>query len=100
MSTLQKDRMLQLRGENLYDRDGDKIGTVEEIYLDAESGAPEWALVSTGLFGGKGTFVPGADATGADGGLRVAFDKAAVKDAPAIDPDGQLSRSEEAELYR
>ena len=100
MSTLQKDRILQLRGDTLYDRDGDKIGTVEEIYLDADSGAPEWALVSTGLFGGKSTFVPVAEATEADGDLRVPFDKATVKDAPKMDPDGQLSRTEEAELYR
>jgi uncharacterized protein (TIGR02271 family) len=100
MSTLQKDRILQLRGDTLYDRDGDKIGSVEEIYLDADTGEPEWALVSTGLFGGKSTFVPVAEATEADGDLRVPFDKATVKDAPKMDPDGQLSRSEEAELYR
>jgi sporulation protein YlmC with PRC-barrel domain len=100
MSSLQKDRILQLRGETLYDRDGEKIGTVDEIYLDADSGAPEWALVSTGLFGTKRTFVPVSDATESDGGLRVPFDKATLKDAPTIEPDGQLSRSEEAELYR
>jgi uncharacterized protein (TIGR02271 family) len=100
MSTLQKDRILQLRGETLYDRDGDKIGTVDEIYLDADTGQPEWALVSTGLFGGKSTFVPVAEATEADGDLRVPFDKATVKDAPKMDPDGQLSHSEETELYR
>ena len=28
------------------------------------------------------------------------FDKATVKDAPNVDPDGQLSQREEAELYR
>jgi uncharacterized protein (TIGR02271 family) len=100
MATLQKDRILQLRGETLYDRDGDKLGTVEEIYLDADSGQPEWALVSTGLFGGKSTFVPIGEATEADGDLRVPFDKATVKDAPKMDPDGELSRREEAELYR
>jgi uncharacterized protein (TIGR02271 family) len=100
MATMQNDRILQLRGEQLYDRDGDKIGTVDEIYLDAETGAPEWALVSTGLFGGKSTFVPVREANEAGGTLRVPFDKATVKDAPRIDPDGQLSRSEEAELYR
>jgi uncharacterized protein (TIGR02271 family) len=100
MDTMQNERILQLRGEQLYDRDGDKIGTVEEIYLDAETGAPEWALVSTGMFGGKSTFVPIREATEAGGTLRVPFDKATVKDAPRIEPDGQLSRSEEAELYR
>jgi uncharacterized protein (TIGR02271 family) len=100
MSTMQKDRILQLRGEQLYDREGDKIGTVEEIYLDADTGAPEWALVGTGLFGNKSTFVPVREAIESGGELRVPYDKATVKNAPRIDPDGQLSRAEEDELYR
>ena len=37
MATIQKDRILQFRGQDLYDRDGDKIGSIEEIYLDAET---------------------------------------------------------------
>ena len=100
MATIQKDRILQLRGENLCDRDGGKIGSVEEIYLDAETGAPEWALVNTGLFGTKSSFVPLRDASESDGMLRVPYDKATVKDAPKMEPDGQLSRREEDELYR
>jgi uncharacterized protein (TIGR02271 family) len=100
MANLQKDRLLQFRGQNVFDADGDKIGKVEEIYLDAETNEPEWALVNTGLFGTKSTFVPLRDATEADGELRVRFDKATVKDAPRIDTDGQLSQREEGELYR
>jgi uncharacterized protein (TIGR02271 family) len=100
MATLQKDRILQFRGQDLCDRDGDKIGSIDEIYLDAETDEPEWALVNTGLFGAKSTFVPLRDASEADGTLSVPFEKATVKDAPKIDPDGQLSQREEAELYR
>jgi uncharacterized protein (TIGR02271 family) len=100
MGTIEKDRLLQLRGEDLATRDGDKIGSIEEIYLDAETDQPEWALVNTGLFGTKSTFVPLRDATESDGTLRVPFDKETVKDAPKIDPDGELSRREESELYR
>ena len=100
MATIQKDRILQLRGEDLYDREGDKIGSVEEIYLDADSGEPEWALISAGLFGGKHAFVPLRDASEVDGSLRVPFDKATVKDAPKFDADGELSQQEETELYR
>jgi uncharacterized protein (TIGR02271 family) len=100
MGTLHKDRILQFRGETLCDSAGDKIGTVEEIYLDAETDAPEWALVNTGMFGGKSTFVPLRDASETDGALRVPFDKATVKDAPKLEPNGQLSQREEGELYR
>ena len=31
--------------------DGREIGGVGEIYLDDETGAPEWVTVATGLFG-------------------------------------------------
>src|SRR5215218_4133035 len=99
MSTLQKEDLLQKRGQDIYDRSGDKLGSLEEIYLDAETGAPEWALVNTGLFGTKSTFVPLRDATDDGGSLRVPYEKAQVKDAPKVDPDGELSQQQEAELY-
>src|SRR5918995_907549 len=79
---LQRDRILEFRGQNLVDADGDKVGSIEEIYLDAETNAPEWALVNTGLFGTKSTFVPLREATDDGGTLRVPYDKAKVKDAP------------------
>ena len=100
MATIQKDRILQYRGQDLRDRDGDKIGSIEEIYLDTQTGEPEWALVHTGLFGSKQTFVPLRDASEGDEGLQVPFEKAQVKDAPKMDPDGQLSQREESDLYR
>ena len=100
MTTLQKDALLSKRGQDLYDRDGAKIGTIEEIYLDAQTGEPEWALVNTGLFGTKSSFVPLQEA-GDDGGtLRVPYEKSQVKDAPAMEPDNELSQQEESALYR
>jgi uncharacterized protein (TIGR02271 family) len=97
---LNKDEVLSWRGRDLADSAGSKIGRIEEIYLDAETDAPEWALVHTGLFGTKQTFVPirGASATG--DAMQVPYDKAKVKDAPKVDADGQLSQSEESSLYR
>ena len=97
---LQKDQILGHRGQPLHDRDGDKIGAIEEIYLDTATDQPEWALVNTGLFGKKRTFVPIGEATERDGALVVPFGKATVKDAPGIDANGQLTKREEAELYR
>jgi uncharacterized protein (TIGR02271 family) len=88
------------RGHDIVDRDGDKIGKLEEIYLDDETGKPEWALVKTGMFGGRGTFVPLAQASPSGDELSVPYEKSHVKDAPNIDPDGRLSQEEEAELFR
>jgi uncharacterized protein (TIGR02271 family) len=88
------------RGRTVVDRDGDKIGTLDEIYLDRESNEPEWALVHTGLLGTKSSFVPLQGAAPAGEDVRVAYEKDQVKDAPSIEADGQLSHQEESQLYR
>jgi uncharacterized protein (TIGR02271 family) len=88
------------QGRTLVDRDGSRIGTIDAIYLDDQTGQPEWALVNTGLFGTKTTFVPLAQATQTDENVRVPYDKQLVKDAPRIDPDGHLSEAEERQLWR
>src|SRR5919205_2458430 len=77
------------RGRTVVDRDGEKIGKLDEIYLDRQTNTPEWALVNTGLFGSKSSFVPlkGAAPSGED--VRVAYAKDQVKDAPSIDTDGE-----------
>jgi len=91
---------LDWHGRTVVDRDGDKIGSVEEIYLDDPTGAPEWLLVKTGLFGTKSTFIPMRDAQPeGDDGVRVPFEKAQVKDAPSIDADQELSQAQEQEIY-
>jgi uncharacterized protein (TIGR02271 family) len=81
-----QDRIGSLYGRDVYDRDGNKIGSIGQIYAD-HSGQPSWASVHTGLFGMKETLVPlhGAGMQGDD--VRVAYDKATVKDAPNIDKD-------------
>jgi uncharacterized protein (TIGR02271 family) len=88
-------------GTNAVDSDGDKLGKVGQVYLDDQTGNPEWATISTGLFGTKETFVPLSDASVSGDTLRVPYDKAKVKDAPRVDADqGHLSPAEEEELYR
>jgi uncharacterized protein (TIGR02271 family) len=94
------DEVLTWRGRDLQGSDGEKLGTIEENYLDAETREPEWALVTTGMFGTKQSFVPLRNASASGDGVTVPFEKSTVKDAPKIDPDGQLSEHEEAELYR
>jgi uncharacterized protein (TIGR02271 family) len=98
--TQQTQDVLALRGLDLIGRDEEKLGTIEEIYLDTDTGRPEWALVTTGLFGSKQSFVPIGGARHEGDRVSVAFDKATVKDAPKVDPDGQLSEREEQALYR
>src|SRR3954447_4969785 len=78
---------------------GDKVGTVTDVYVDNETGQPDWLAVSTGLFGTKVSFVPidGARRDGED--VVVAHDKDMIKGAPRTDADGALSIEEEQALY-
>ncbi len=87
------------RGRQVVGPDGEKVGKLEDIYLDRQSGEPEWAAVSTGLFGTRVSFVPLEGASSAGDEIRVNYDKATVKDAPNVDPDGELSPEEERRLY-
>jgi PRC-barrel domain len=88
------------RGMTMVDAGGDRIGTIDDIYLDRQTGAPEWASVKTGLFGLKSSFVPIAAAEAEDENrVSVPFQKDQVKNAPKVDADGELSADEERRLY-
>ena len=88
------------QGRTLLDRDGSRIGTIDAIYLDDRTGQPEWALVNTGLFGTKASFVPLAQAFQSDNDVLVPYDKQLVRDAPRVDVDQRLSEAEEQQLWR
>jgi uncharacterized protein (TIGR02271 family) len=87
------------QGRTLVGSDGEKIGKVDEIYLDDLSGKPEWATVKAGLFGSKSNFVPLAGATTSGEDVTVQVTKDQVKDAPGVEADGELSQAEEANLF-
>jgi uncharacterized protein (TIGR02271 family) len=87
-------------GANAYDRDGDKIGKINQVYLDDNTGRPLWASVHTGLFGTSETFVPLEDAEWEGDGLRVGYEKAFVKDAPRIEAEGAITPDEQDRLFR
>jgi uncharacterized protein (TIGR02271 family) len=87
------------RGRDAIDSNGDKIGAIDEIYEDTETGKPEWLAVKTGLFGSKVTFIPLAEASESGDSIRVPYTKAQVKDAPNADADNGLSQEEERRLY-
>jgi sporulation protein YlmC with PRC-barrel domain len=71
-------------GRVMVDRDGNRLGEVTDIYLDRETDRPEWAVVRTGLFGLRSSFVPLAEASEVDDQIQVPHARALVKDAPNI----------------
>lgn len=93
------DQIDRLVGSTAY-AEGEKLGMVGQLFLDDQSGQPEWVTVRTGLFGKNESFVPLALAELRDDALHVPYDKATVKNAPNIDPGRQhIPEEEEARLY-
>src|SRR3954447_24731974 len=87
-------------GTTAYSADGDKIGKVGQLFLDDQTGRPEFVTVNTGLFGTNETFIPVSDATFNGDRLTLPFGKDQVKDAPNVDAEGgHLDQSEERRLY-
>ncbi|HSH17917.1 MAG TPA: PRC and DUF2382 domain-containing protein [Candidatus Saccharimonadales bacterium] len=90
------------RGKTVLDRDGNKIGSLGEIYVDDRSGEPAFATVKTGLFGTKQSFIPLSIAQVPEDdkdAIRVDAPADQVKNAPQIDVDELLNPEEERTLY-
>ncbi|HEX8134763.1 MAG TPA: PRC-barrel domain-containing protein, partial [Actinomycetes bacterium] len=87
------------RGLMLVANGDEPVGRIDAVYLDRTTRKPEWVLVNTGLFGASRTFVPLADATKLGDTVRVPHDPRVVREAPRLDPDVDLSESDEARLY-
>jgi len=87
-------------GKMLIDRDGEKIGKLQDVYVDVETDEPQFGTVKEGLIGRHLTFVPlGGIKVGPDD-LRVAVAEQQVKDAPNIEQHGEeLSQADESALY-
>ena len=80
------------------DAEGNRIGKISQMYLDEQTGKPQWVLVETGLFGTRQSFAPFRGSK-LDGELVVlAVSKDQVKDAPNIDSDQKFSDSEQEAL--
>ena len=79
-------------GRTMVDRDGDRIGRIDAIYLDDQTGQPEWALVNTGLFGTKSTFVPLAQAKPSGDTVQVPYDKQRSRTRPIWTPTATCRR--------
>ncbi|WP_193318044.1 MULTISPECIES: PRC-barrel domain-containing protein [Streptomyces] len=88
-----------LIGRKAFDRHGDKIGTVDEVYLDDATGVPEWAAVRTGLFT-RDAFVPLEPSELVGNALRVPFDRSLIRRAPDLGVGRHLSPEQELQLYR
>src|SRR4029450_12911150 len=88
------------QGRTMVDPAGDKLGTIDAIYIDDETGQPEGATGASGLFTAKTAFVPLAQAQDTGDSVQVPYDKQQVKNAPTMRAEGQVSQGDEAGGYR
>jgi len=89
------------RGHDVVDTDGHKIGELEAIYVDTGTDLPSFGTVKVGMMGRhRLVFVPLDRATVGPGWLKVVFGKKQVKDAPAIETDGELVADDEEAVFK
>jgi hypothetical protein len=86
-------------GSTAYDRDGDRLGKVGQVYVDSTSGRPMWASIHTGLFGLDESLVPLNDATWDGDELRVPYEKDLITDAPRIESHREIEAQEQQRLW-
>ncbi|MDR7301457.1 PRC-barrel domain-containing protein [Haloactinomyces albus] len=93
-------RAQELIGNDVYGRDGDKLGRVGHVYVDDATHHPEWVTVRTGLFGMRESFVPLAGASTHEHRIDLDVSGERVKEAPRVEAEhGHLSEQEGRDLY-
>lgn len=97
----EKDKLTtEWTGHDLYDLDGDKIGTVEDVIYGDATGGLKWLVVETGLLGLKKIMVPAGEVRRSDDRLSVPHTKERVKAAPKVDDEQALTQADESKLCR
>jgi sporulation protein YlmC with PRC-barrel domain len=94
-----KDQINRVKDSDVYGENGEKIGSVGEVYLDDETGQPQWFTIKTGLFGMNESVVPTDRVTILEDRITVPFTKDQVKDAPNFDPSDNLTSAQERQIY-
>ncbi len=84
----------------LVDRDGEKIGKLQDVYVDVETDEPQFATVKEGFIARHLTLCAAGRGHGGSDGLRVPVTKDQIKAAPNIEQHGEeLSQADESALY-
>jgi sporulation protein YlmC with PRC-barrel domain len=98
MRTMTAADVERLQGLEVVDAKGDKLGKLEDVYHDIDTGQPEWLGVGTGFLHNKRRVVPAATAELAGDEVRVPYEKGMVKDSPDVDGE-EIPPDQERELF-
>ncbi|MBG6179641.1 PRC-barrel domain-containing protein [Arthrobacter sp. CAN_A1] len=81
-----------------WDADGEKLGEVSQVHLDARTGEPTFVTVALGLFNTREHFIPFGGARLDGGDLHVAYTKNKITDAPDLTAESELTDEQAAAL--
>src|SRR4028119_843719 len=89
----------QYAGYTVYDQADQKIGKVDDLFLD-ENDQPEYIGVKMGFLGTSSTLIPMELATTdeSSGSITVSSDKETAKNGPAFDDDREITPDYENEV--
>ena len=93
-------RIEDLANATAYDVNGDKVGSVQDVYVNDTTGQPDFITVNHGLFGTGSSIVPLRGHSLRNGELHLAFPKDRIEDAPDLDDNGHLTTNDQDALYR
>ncbi|MGI8939624.1 MAG: PRC-barrel domain-containing protein [Iamia sp.] len=88
------------KGLDVVDRDGEKVGKLEETYSELGQRDPVIGAVKTGRLTHKVHLVPLTDATVGRDHIRVPLSEDEVDAAPTVGASGQMTREEETAFLR
>ena len=98
--TFPAENIRQWRGQDVVDLAEQKVGTLEAVYFDTSTDEAAFASVKVGMMGRhRLVFVPLTGAVVSPSWVKVTADKKLIKDAPAIDTDGELTSEQEPKLF-
>src|SRR5918994_1348276 len=91
----------QYAGYEVYDHSGEKIGKVDDLFVD-EADRPEYIGVKVGFLGTRSTLIPWEVVSSTDDegkAITVATDKDRAKAGPAFDDDREMTPEFEDEVH-
>lgn len=98
--TPREQQITDLSNATAYDANGDKIGSVSDVFINDATGRPDFIEVNTGLFGTGSSLVPLTGHSLREGEVHLPFAKERIQDAPDVQDPTALSVDEKEAYLR
>lgn len=82
-------------GHTAVDANGDKVGTIEDVYQDDRDSGPEWFAISSGFFGTKLSFAPVHGSTADGDQLVLPWTKDQIKNSPQFESNDDIDGADD-----